>query len=128
MSFQGPDMSDTIEIPPRSGTAFVVKKGQAFTVIDPQGTQVSDMVAYAQGDVREVMSNGRTFGPEQGQTTGIKSDYLYGFVLIASNNSVSPQLNKEIVWCLAQGGGNSDCLVIRVRAQTSHLSLIIIST
>ena len=65
MSFQGPDMSDTIEIPPRSGTAFVVKKGQAFTVIDPQGTQVSDMVAYAQGDVREVMSNGRTFDYEE---------------------------------------------------------------
>ena len=58
-------MSDTIEIPPRSGTAFVVKKGQAFTVIDPQGTQVSDMVAYAQGDVREVMSNGRTFDYEE---------------------------------------------------------------
>ena len=65
MSFQGPDMSDTIEIPPRSGTAFVVKKGEAFTVIDPQGTQVSDMVAYAQGDVREVMSNGRTFDYEE---------------------------------------------------------------
>jgi len=58
-------MSETIEIPPRSGTAFVVAKGQAFTVIDPQGTQVSDMVAYAQGDVREVMSNGRTFDYEE---------------------------------------------------------------
>ena len=58
-------MTQTIEIPPRSGTAFVVEAGQAFTVIDPQGTQVSDMVAYAQGDVREVMSNGRTFDYEE---------------------------------------------------------------
>ncbi len=58
-------MSQTIEIPPRSGTAFVVEAGQAFTVIDPQGTQVSDMVAYARGDVREVMSNGRTFDYEE---------------------------------------------------------------
>ena len=58
-------MTQTIEIPPRSGTAFVVEAGQAFTVIDPQGTQVSDMVAYARGDVREVMSNGRTFDYEE---------------------------------------------------------------
>lgn len=58
-------MSETIEIPPRSGTAFVVEAGQAFTVIDPQGTQVSDMVAYARDDVREVMSNGRTFDYEE---------------------------------------------------------------
>ena len=58
-------MSETIEIPPRSGTAFVVEAGQAFTVIDPQGTQVSDMVAYSRDDVREVMSNGRTFDYEE---------------------------------------------------------------
>jgi len=58
-------MSQTIEIPPRSGAAFVVKKGEAFTVIDPQGSQVSDMVAFVRDDVREVMSNGRTFDYEE---------------------------------------------------------------
>ena len=58
-------MSQTTEIPPRSGAAFVVKKGQAFTVIDPQGSQVSDMIAFARDDVREVMSNGRTFDYEE---------------------------------------------------------------
>jgi len=58
-------MSQTIEIPPRSGAAFVVKEGEAFTVIDPQGSQVSDMIAFARDDVREVMSNGRTFDYEE---------------------------------------------------------------
>ena len=58
-------MSQTIEIPPRSGAAFVVEKGQAFTVIDPQGSQVSDMIAFVRDDVREVMSNGRTFDYEE---------------------------------------------------------------
>jgi len=58
-------MSETIEIPPRSGTAFVVEAGQAFTVIDPQGSQVSDMIAFVRDDVREVMSNGRTFDYEE---------------------------------------------------------------
>jgi len=58
-------MSQTIEIPPRSGAAFVVKEGEAFTVIDPQGSQVSDMIAFVRDDVREVMSNGRTFDYEE---------------------------------------------------------------
>ena len=58
-------MTETIEIPPRSGAAFVVKKGEAFTVIDPQGSQVSDMIAFVRDDVREVMSNGRTFDYEE---------------------------------------------------------------
>ena len=58
-------MSQTNEIPPRSGAAFVVKKGEAFTVIDPQGSQVSDMIAFVRDDVREVMSNGRTFDYEE---------------------------------------------------------------
>jgi len=42
-----------------------VKKGEAFTVIDPQGSQVSDMIAFVRDDVREVMSNGRTFDYEE---------------------------------------------------------------
>lgn len=32
-----------------------------LTVIDPQGCQVSDLLAFAASDVREVISNGRTF-------------------------------------------------------------------
>ena len=58
-------MSDTIEIPPRSGTAFWLDAGQMLTVIDPQGQQVSDLVAYSADDPREVISNGRTFDYEE---------------------------------------------------------------
>ncbi|MEQ8345462.1 MAG: urea carboxylase-associated family protein [Sneathiellaceae bacterium] len=47
-------------IPPRSGTAFELRRGQRLTVIDPQGEQVSDMVAYAAGDTAEAISSGRT--------------------------------------------------------------------
>lgn len=53
-------MASTIEIPPRSGTAFQLKKGQRLTVIDPQGVQVSDLLAFNAHDVRECISNGRT--------------------------------------------------------------------
>ena len=58
-------MSETIEIPPRSGVAFELAAGQLLTVIDPQGTQVADLLAYAADDVREVISNGRTFDYEE---------------------------------------------------------------
>jgi uncharacterized protein YcgI (DUF1989 family) len=53
-------VNDTI-IPPRSGTAFRLEKGQVLTVTDIEGVQVADLLAYNAGDVREVISNGRTF-------------------------------------------------------------------
>lgn len=52
-------------IAPRSGTAFPLLRGQTLRVIDPDGGQVSDMLAFMQGDVREVVSNGRTFDYEE---------------------------------------------------------------
>ncbi len=48
------------EIAPRSGVAFTMNKGDLLTVIDPRGEQVADLVAYAQVDLREVISSGRT--------------------------------------------------------------------
>ena len=52
-------------IEPRSGVAFKLAKGQKLTVCDPMGQQVSDLVAYNADDVREVISNGRTFDYEE---------------------------------------------------------------
>lgn len=47
-------------IPPRSGTAFRMERGQTLTVIDVEGVQVADLLAYNAGDVGEAISNGRT--------------------------------------------------------------------
>jgi uncharacterized protein YcgI (DUF1989 family) len=47
-------------IPPRSGVGFTLDKGQTLTVIDPEGRQVSDLLAYNRADVREAISSGRT--------------------------------------------------------------------
>ena len=44
---------------PRTGTAFRLTKGDFLTVIDPQGEQVSDLVAFSAADVGEVISSGR---------------------------------------------------------------------
>jgi uncharacterized protein YcgI (DUF1989 family) len=48
------------EIPPRSGTAFTLDKGQRLKIVDPQGQQVGDLLAYNRHDKREVISSGRT--------------------------------------------------------------------
>ncbi len=58
-------MTATVEIAPRSGVAFHLPAGRLLTVIDPLGSQVADLVAYAADDVREVISNGRTFDYEE---------------------------------------------------------------
>ncbi len=48
------------EIAPRSGVAFTIAKGQKLAVIDPQGGQVADLLAFAKADIGEVLSAGRT--------------------------------------------------------------------
>lgn len=48
------------EIPPRTGVAFELGKGQRLRVIDPQGEQVSDLLAFNRSDVKEYLSSGRT--------------------------------------------------------------------
>lgn len=47
-------------IAPRSGVAFTLDRGQRLTVIDPQGEQVADLLAYNRHDTGEVLSSGRT--------------------------------------------------------------------
>ena len=54
-----------VEIKPRSGVAFQLEQGQLLRVIDPEGVQVSDLLAYNAADVREAISNGRTFDYEE---------------------------------------------------------------
>jgi len=53
-------MVDITEIPPRSGTAFRLAAGETLTVIDPQGVQVADLLAFNADDLDEVISSGRT--------------------------------------------------------------------
>ncbi|MDO9442394.1 MAG: urea carboxylase-associated family protein [Beijerinckiaceae bacterium] len=48
------------EIAPRSGVAFKLAKGRKLKVIDPQGEQVSDLLAFRADDIDEVISSGRT--------------------------------------------------------------------
>jgi hypothetical protein len=52
-------------IAPRSAAGFELKAGQLLTVIDAEGVQVADLLAYSREDPWEVISNGRTFDYEE---------------------------------------------------------------
>ncbi|MEJ6982049.1 urea carboxylase-associated family protein [Pedobacter sp. P351] len=53
-------MQNLTIIPPRSGTSFILKKGQRLKVIDIQGEQVSDLVCFNLHHKAEYLSSGRT--------------------------------------------------------------------
>jgi hypothetical protein len=59
-AMQPETLETLVEIPPRSGVAFPLDKGQRLTVIDPCGEQVADLLAFARADTDEVISSGRT--------------------------------------------------------------------
>ena len=66
MSLHGCEALDVSgRISPRTGVAFLLNKNQVLRVTDPKGGQVSDMLAFMARDVREAISNGRTFDYEE---------------------------------------------------------------
>ncbi|HEU4813463.1 MAG TPA: urea carboxylase-associated family protein [Xanthomonadaceae bacterium] len=74
-------MTDTIErdcirIPPCSGRAVELAAGDELVVIDPEGQQVSDLVAFNRDDLDEYLSSGRSidYASKLWLTTG---DVLY---------------------------------------------------
>lgn len=52
-------------LPPQTGAAFVLPKGHRLTVIDVEGTQVSDLVLFDAADPREKLSAGKTLDFEE---------------------------------------------------------------
>jgi uncharacterized protein len=53
-------MTSPERIPPCSARALELDAGDTLVVIDPQGQQVSDVVAFAREDLREYLSSGRS--------------------------------------------------------------------
>ena len=52
--------ADTVRIPPCSAKAVELSAGDVLTVIDPEGQQVSDLVAFNRDDMAEYLSSGRS--------------------------------------------------------------------
>jgi uncharacterized protein len=45
---------------PQTGTALLLRRGQVLRITDPEGEQVSDLIAFAQQDQNEWLSSGRS--------------------------------------------------------------------
>lgn len=67
---------DCIRIPPCSGHAAELAAGDELVIIDPEGQQVSDLVAFNREDLDEYLSSGRSidYASKLWLTTG---DVLY---------------------------------------------------
>ncbi len=52
--------ADTVRIPPCSAKAVELAAGDVLTVVDPEGQQVSDLVAFNRDDMAEYLSSGRS--------------------------------------------------------------------
>jgi uncharacterized protein YcgI (DUF1989 family) len=47
-------------IPPQSGVAFYVRRGERLRIVDPLGEQVSDFMAFRRDDLSDALSSGRS--------------------------------------------------------------------
>lgn len=47
-------------IQPQTGTAFELSRGELLRVIDPEGEQVADLIAFNRNDIAEWLSSGRS--------------------------------------------------------------------
>jgi len=50
-----------VTIPARTGVGFTMQAGQQLRIVDVEGGQVCDLLAYRSGDANEHLSSGRTF-------------------------------------------------------------------
>ncbi len=93
-----------IEIPPRSGTAFSLAAGQALKIIDPEGQQVADLVAFNAADTREALSSGRTL------------DYL-SRLLIREGDALFSNRSNEMLDVVEDTVGRHDFLLAPCSAE-----------
>ncbi|MEP6914267.1 MAG: urea carboxylase-associated family protein [Acidobacteriota bacterium] len=49
-----------IHLPPQTGSALTVKRGQRLEIVDPEGEQVSDLISFSEENPSEWLSSGRT--------------------------------------------------------------------
>lgn len=63
-------------LPARTGTSLRLQRGQTLRVVDPQGGQVCDLVAFAWDNLTEWLSKGRSFD-YGGKLYFSTSDVLY---------------------------------------------------
>lgn len=96
------------EIEKQTGTAFKLKKGDQLKVIDPQGTQVSDMVLFNAEDTREKISSGKTLDFEES-------------ILISEGNFLWSNRSRKMMKILKDTNGRNDFLLAPCSPETFQI-------
>jgi uncharacterized protein YcgI (DUF1989 family) len=92
-------------IPKQSGAAFKVFKGQFIKVIDIEGRQVSDLVAFNAEDTREKLSAGKTMDFEES-------------ILITENNYLWSNRGNKLLRIVRDTNKRNDILLAPCSPQT----------
>ncbi|MDD7887356.1 urea carboxylase-associated family protein [Flavivirga sp. 57AJ16] len=92
-------------IPPQSGKAFEMNKGDLLTVIDPEGKQVSDMVLFNRADKREKISSGKTMDFEE-------------TILLTKGNFLWSNRSKKMMEIKEDTNGRNDFLLAPCSPET----------
>lgn len=95
-------------IPPQTGKAFTMKKGQILTVMDPEGMQVSDMVLFNLHDYGEKISSGKTLDFEES-------------ILLTAGNSLWSNRSRKMVRISTDTNGRNDFLLAPCSKETFEI-------
>lgn len=98
----------THKINPQSGAAFIIKKGEKLKVIDPQGSQVSDMVLFNANDTREKISSGKTLDFEES-------------ILITAGNFLWSNRSNKMMKIIEDTNGRNDFLLAPCSPETFQI-------
>lgn len=98
----------TTRIPPQSGTAFTLAKGQRLRIIDPEGGQVSDLVLFNRDDVRERLSSGKTLDFEES-------------LLIGQGNALWSNRGRPMAEIVEDTNGRNDFLLAPCSPETFEI-------
>ncbi len=95
-------------IPPQTGAAFELKKGNILTVLDPQGQQVSDMVLFNKHDLKEKISSGKSMDFEES-------------ILLTTGNFLWSNRSNKMMEIKADTNGRNDFLLAPCSPETFQI-------
>jgi uncharacterized protein YcgI (DUF1989 family) len=91
-------------IPPRSGVAFELRRGQRLRVVDPEGEQVADLLCHNLADTGEALSSGRSL------------DYA-GSILLSTGAALYSNRSRVMLRIVADEVGRHDFLLAPCSAE-----------
>lgn len=92
----------------QTGKAFILKKDETLTVIDPEGQQVSDMVLFNANDYNEKLSSGKSLDFEES-------------ILLTKGNHLWSNRSNKMIKIIEDTNGRNDFLLAPCSKETFEI-------